>query len=137
LSSAHVREVGSAVVVEPAEADLARPFRVLASNRASPCLETYLRGRFTGDPRIAKLHPHGLTVRSSPVAAIGDQRAGFEARVTFSSAGNSIETTYDFLYARRGRAVAGLEVVGLGTIFPQNQADSLLETVVGRLKGAT
>jgi hypothetical protein len=114
-----------------------RRFRVLTSNRASPCLETYLRSHFTSDPRIAKLHPRGLIVRSRPMAAIGDQRAGFEALVTFSTAGNSIDTTYNFLYARRGRAAAQLEVVGLGTIFPSKQADALLETVVSRLTGAT
>lgn len=137
LSSAQVREVVSAVVIEPSAADLERPFRVLASNRASPCIQTFLHSTFTSDPRIAKLHPRDLTVRSSPMAAIGDQRAGFEAMVVFSTAGHSIDTTYDFFFARRGRAVAAVEAVGLGTIFPLPQAGSLLETVVGRLNGAT
>jgi hypothetical protein len=137
LSSAQIREVVSAVVIEPSVADLERPFRVLMSNRAPPCIETYLRGKFTSDPGIAKLHPQGLTVGSSPMAAIGDQRAGFEARVVFSIAGASIDTTYNFFYVRRGRAVAQLVVVGLGTVFPSKQAGSLLETLVGRVKGAT
>jgi hypothetical protein len=136
LSSAQIREIASGVVIEPSAADLERPFRVLTSNRAPPCIETYLRSKFTSDPGIAKLHPHGLTVRSSPMAAIGDQRAGFEARAVFSIAGASLDTTYNFFYARRGRAVAQLVVVGLGTVLPSKQAGSLLETVVGRLKGA-
>jgi hypothetical protein len=135
LSSARIREVVSAVVIEPSAADLERPFRVLMSNRAPPCIETYLRSKFTSDPGIAKLHPHDLTVRSSPVATIGDRRAGFEARVVFSIGGASIDSAYDFFYVRRGRAVAQLVVVGLGTVFPSKQAGSLLETVVGRLKG--
>lgn len=135
LSSAHLREVASAVVVEPKAADLERPFRVLTHSGAAPCLETYMRRKFTSDPRLAKLNPHGLTVRSIPTAAIGDQQAGFEARVSFSASGLSIDATFDFYYARRGRAAAQLVVVGLGTLFPPAQAASLLQTVVGRLRG--
>jgi hypothetical protein len=135
LSSASIREVASAVVVEPKAADLARPFGVLTHSRAAPCLETYMRHKITSDVRLAKLHPRGLTVRSVPAPAIGDQQAGFEARVTFSVSGQSIDTTYEFYFARRGRAVAQLVVVGLGTLFPPTQTASLLQTVVGRLRG--
>jgi hypothetical protein len=135
LSSAHVREVASAVTLEPTAADLERPFRVLTHSRAAPCLETYLRRKFTSDPRLAKVNPHGLTVRSIPAPVVGDQQAGFEARISFSASGQSIDATYDFYYARSGRAVAQLVVVGLGTLFPPAQATSLLQTLVGRLQG--
>jgi hypothetical protein len=136
LNSSHAREVESAVVIEPTASDLDRPFRVLTQGRAAPCFETYLRSVFASSPQLSKLQSHGLAVRRIPVETLGDQRATFEAHVVFSSAEQSIDTTFDFNYVRRGRSAAELVAVGLGTVFPAAQENSLLKIMVDRLKNA-
>jgi hypothetical protein len=135
LNSTHIRQVGSAVAIEPTEAEAEHPLAVLAQGRAAACLETYLKSTFASDPRIARLSPRDLRVRLLRIAApIGDQEAAFDAQVELSAGGQTLPVAFDFYFARTGRAVAELFTGAISTAFPASEQASLLRKMVGGLQ---
>jgi hypothetical protein len=139
LSASQARQVKSGVIIHTTSADMKKPFAVLGQSRSATCLTAYFRTRFADDESLSKLHPRDLVVRTLPmksIPAVGDERAGFRGTFTLSAAGQVVNTSFDYFYVRRGRAVAILVVQGLNTTFPPAQAERLLRTMVDRLGGA-
>ena len=138
LGPASARAVTSAVAIEPPSVDLPARFAAMTGSRAAECLQTALSATLAHDPALAKAHVEGLTVRPLEAASVGDQRAAFVGHYSVGTAvgAASADLTFHLYLARRGRAVALLEITAEGASIPTAFASSLLETVLGRLAAA-
>jgi hypothetical protein len=124
------------VEIDRSSKDLSVPLDRFGAKRALPCWKALFQAAFDQTQPTGASY-RDLSVTSLPISRLGDQSAAFEARVTISASGRSVNTYLDFFLVRRGRAGISLLATGIGVRVDLSLERSLLNTVVGRLSAAT
>jgi hypothetical protein len=124
------------VEVDRSSKDLSDPLDHFGSKNATPCWKDFFGAAF--DQKADQTTSYrDLTVRKLPDLKIGDQSGAFEATVTISSGIRSAKTVIDFFFVRSGRAGISLFATWIGQPANRPLAQSWVQKVADRLKGAT